>query len=154
KPPRPPIAGDEDHAIGLLPGDEGEKPFLFGRKIAPALALIAIGLDLDGRDDEAQLGLLFELAREPIPLRGAEHGAGGVGIGNNAGAAVLALALPGIAERADIEQDHLHAPAGRSQYVGIIEAGTACARRIVPNAPEIEKQPFGAVLLRKGPVAL
>ena len=152
-------------------------PFAFVRRIRskrrsrsrcetdPGLPAREIGEHLQAGREQAKLRGHLELPLEPLPLPLAEHRRLRVGIARIRPRHVEALREPrphpglevGAAEVlrherrpvvTKVRQDHLHAPARRSEDIGGIDAVAVTARRVGGLTPEIEEDAAGLLLHR------
>ena len=159
------VAAQEDDAIRLRPPDQVEKTLPLALEGDPGLPAREIGEHLQAGCEQAKFRGHLELPLEPLPLPLAEHRRLRVGIARIRARHVEALREPrphpglevGAAEVlpherrpvvTKVRQDHLHAPARRSEDIGGIDAVAFTARRVGGLIPEVEEDAAGLLLHR------
>jgi hypothetical protein len=145
------VAGEEKDTGGAGVADELEEAAALVREVAPFLEAVAVGDDLEGGNDEAEVGGLAKAGFEPGPLVLAEEGGSGVGLGEVAAACAcepfVAGAVALVEERgtkvAGVEDDELDDATGRAEAVGGVDAGAGAAGGIGGDVVEIEEVLLG-----------
>ena len=138
-----PIAADDQRPLGLRLAQQPEQPIALvqvnGPRVGPMIAVD----DRRARHEDPQRRRFLELRLQPLPLRLAEHRDRLV-----PDAVVDAGLRMRRAERACVEQDHLHALVGGAERHRSVNSLAAADRRVLRRIDEVEER-----LLRYADVA-
>ena len=147
-----PVAAQNDHAVRLRVAEELVEAVAFERQVGPLLVRVLVRDELDARNDQPQLGRLFELLFKPLPLLGPEHRGLGVSVRqvwHNPSAGQRPGVLLELApEVAQVEQDDLDPLALGADHLRVVDALLRAPRRVFGDAEEVEEQLLRSVLVR------
>lgn len=135
-----PVTAEEDGGNVAGFREELEKTGPFVGQIAPFLEAMGSGEDLNGADNEAEFGGLFQLGFQPIPLGLAKHGGVGTGLREVGRTTVDFLFRELASESAGVEHDDLHALSNGSKNFGMIDPRSFAGFVIRRKVEGVEKE--------------